>query len=683
MPLDVDPAIDGDEDSVGFGGEDAPEVFAAASDPRQDRVILYSHGRSVRLRVRGGEERLLRGLAEADIPRDFEGWRVLRDVSEGWRIQMSGAVWLGGRKPGYGKAKKCRNSQLAALNRRLHTDLYGIGAELSGGDAYLDLAFVTAADASRFLDRLGLEPQEYDDEYHIAAERFFVLDPHEAHRLADELGGHEHTGRGREAAKHYLGRVEVPITIRTRSKAKLTITIYRIGPGSTSPFKVEAALHGKSNRRQQFRRADIRRLDEALLDLVAKYDLHPIAKPTKWQPRLPTWASLAPRDVSLRRLRPSAWRGARVPQADRTAVSRCNTPLDPILHVSARTDEGTEPPARISTYTAPCCTPSPTATPSSSGSAELLPVPQASSSTSPCEHPEVPWVECEVHPDFTVYSRSHSTSHGVVVDRTPVVTGGCPFHGVVDEIDRSPGLTEVVFDHRADPGVFLDCLVDRFGPRLGVGTLALDATYLAPHARRVVAEHPLADGHGVVVLVVDVSATALISSAFTAGTDAELLRSPGAPGPFSRPRGGYDDPDGTANWWRGLAALLADYTEAARRLVEREGSRVILVTQDARPLRGRGAMNKQQESRDTRVRSIIGNAGRRSCHQRFFVEPRSDGDVRKIVLWKDEIEGLVGRTIFMNTRAEPSWGRRRPGNQVLARTWTEEELEEGNGPSLD
>jgi hypothetical protein len=129
--------------------------------------------------------------------------------------------------------------------------------------------------------------------------------------------------------------------------------------------------------------------------------------------------------------------------------------------------------------------------------------------------------------------------------------------------------------------------------------------------------------------------------------------------------------------------LLADLTEEARRLVERDGSRVILVTQDARPLRGRGAMHKQQESRDTRVRSTIGNAGRRSCHQRFFVEQRPDGEVRKVVLWKDEIEGLVGRTVYMNTRAEPSWGRKRTGNQVLDRTWTEEELEAGNGPSLD
>jgi hypothetical protein len=200
-----------------------------------------------------------------------------------------------------------------------------------------------------------------------------------------------------------------------------------------------------------------------------------------------------------------------------------------------------------------------------------------------------------------------------------------------------------------------------------MAALALDPTYIYPRARQVVAEHALEDHHDVVVLVVDSSATAMFSSAFLAGSDDELRVSPWRPGPFSAPKPGFEDNDGTSHWWRAMAGVLADFAEAARADVERTGARVILVTQDARPVRGRGTMTSWQTSRDTRVRSIIGNAGRRSCHQRYYVDTGRDGNVCQVVLWKDELEGLVGRFVYLSPRSEPEFRRRHPRNQGVAR----------------
>jgi hypothetical protein len=244
---------------------------------------------------------------------------------------------------------------------------------------------------------------------------------------------------------------------------------------------------------------------------------------------------------------------------------------------------------------------------------------------------------------------------------------GSPYESMIEEIEHTPTLTEVVFPSMSDPGDFLEQIVGRFGSRVGMAALALDPTYIYPRARQVVAEHALEDHHDVVVLVVDSSATAMFSSAFLAGSDDELRVSPWRPGPFSAPKPGFEDNDGTSHWWRAMAGVLADFAEAARADVERTGARVILVTQDARPVRGRGTMTSWQTSRDTRVRSIIGNAGRRSCHQRYYVDTGRDGNVCQVVLWKDELEGLVGRFVYLSPRSEPEFRRRHPRNQGVAR----------------
>ena len=66
---------------------------------------------------------------------------------------------------------------------------------------------------------------------------------------------------------------------------------------------------------------------------------------------------------------------------------------------------------------------------------------------------------------------------------------------------------------------------------------------------------------------------------------------------------------------------------------------VVLVTTDLRKPTAHGEMRKTHYYTDARVRSLLGDAARHSCHLRYRVEPNA------IVTLKDEAEGKTGRRL--------------------------------------
>lgn len=175
------------------------------------------------------------------------------------------------------------------MNRRLNTKLYASEYDRTPDGSFLILRGVRQADVSRLLEEaMGLQGKECEIAYYLDLERFMVLAPHEAHVLADALGGDPTAGRGRLARKHWLVKVlEVPVRIGARAVRNARLTIYRIDRGATAEFKVEIALKGRRQNRTHFQPSDIAALDAALEDLVKAYGLHPLPKPERWEPRKP------------------------------------------------------------------------------------------------------------------------------------------------------------------------------------------------------------------------------------------------------------------------------------------------------------------------------------------------------------------------------------------------------------
>ena len=95
-----------------------------------------------------------------------------------------------------------------------------------------------------------------------------------------------------------------------------------------------------------------------------------------------------------------------------------------------------------------------------------------------------------------------------------------------------------------------------------------------------------------------------------------------------------------------LGQVLWEALEVLREVCEESGRTVILVSSDSRPETAMGAMRPSHRYKDSRVRSLLGDASRRWCHQRYRVEMYGEdhpGMVRQIVTIKDEADGLVGR----------------------------------------
>ncbi len=449
--------------------------------------------------------------------------------------------------------------------------------------------------------------------------------------------------------------------------------VYRVGRGATAAYRMEATLAGRTRDRQDFTVEDVARIDEVLLGLVREHGLSPVPKPARWEPCLPTAAGMAPRDVLLRRLRPTAYRGWDVPAGLRATVWACHTPLaaeEPAEAADSSVNAASESSARIRSTGLV-----------SPDSLDHLTTTTDSESITSHEHPPASLPALVYEPSPEPSALSAVTTYALpgveapVPRRQPsdVFSTSSPLASLLDEIAALPSLTEVILPDERDPADLLRALQTRFCGRVGFTALAMQTasghldTFTS--VNRFVAEHPLQDHHDVVVLHVDPSFLAYFHEAFS--TD-DFERGPLMTTGFAaRVKG-----DSSHVLWQGMAGALADTMRAFREAVERDGTRVIVISQDARPVRGRSAWTRAQAWTDARVRSTLGDAGRRYAHQRYFIDCNSRGRITEITTWKDEHEGLTGRILYSGpaalqarlSRSRPRWSPRPRGRRNSTET---------------
>lgn len=550
--------------------------------------LINSHGYSLRVRLLSGEL-AERGLARLGwTPNSTEWTRSTPKGAERWSLR--GTTFLSQRRP--------RNERLplARRNKEWKTQLYSVQIERRNGQVDLDLHGVRRTDVERLLEVImQLSPDDYTVQHYRAAERYFVLPPHEAYRLGEALGQHPHRGRGRLAGKFFLARdLAVPIRIKTRTRRLAKLTVYRVFGGATAAFKVELRLVGKTRDRGTFQEADIGKLDDALMQLIEEHDLHPISKPARWEPLGPVrWA----RDAQLERLGAAAYRG-RLTSKDLLAIAQeCHTQEVVLV--------GESPRDPVSSLAQPYIRPN-----------SLIKEASATSSQPPGCDIEAP----------------HSSRVGNIWD------------ALATDINTYEGLlNEVILDVEQNPLPVIEAL-DRSDP----GTIALSVLCrVAPEGHpvtwgaitRLLPTYPGDQNTKTLVLVVDPD-TMVSDGDAVAIWDEETSRL--LPGPLHHENWHWDtfalDVKATAGWlWPMLQEL--------RDVCERTGLRVVLLTADARPDHGFGDLQRSHFYRDARVRSHIGDAGRYWAHNRYRVEQGRNGP-RRAVMVKDEAQGLMGRIVF-------------------------------------
>ena len=337
--------FEAESDDVGLGLDttDPSDIYPSATDHLPAGTVwIYSHGYSSRNRITQGGAALLDALNDYGLGMDSQDWCRLLHRNGNWRATLRGSVSLGSRKPG---SKSNTTTAMARLDRRHRMKIYSLGVEVreAGDEGFLDVAGVNKDDARRLIeDVLGLTVTV---EHFRVLERYIVLTPVEAQKLCLALGGTTRRGRGSDAAKLYkLKNHAVHITLGRCSRRKMLLKLYRIGPGATAAYRLEASLTGKTRDRRHFSVEAAAKLDQVLLDLVREHGLSPIAKPARWEPVLRTAVDDVPRDALLRRVRPSGWRGRGVLQEMRAIMAECNTPPEADSTVSPEetaSDHGT------------------------------------------------------------------------------------------------------------------------------------------------------------------------------------------------------------------------------------------------------------------------------------------------------------------------------------------------------
>lgn len=631
----------------------AVSVATATSTHPCDGVPIYPHGISVRvvIDVRGNE--LKDKLATVGYPLDGPAWRTW--TSHGRRRHcMRGSKWLTER------IAKTRRLPLHRANRDWRTRLFNVAFDIASGPIFLDLQGTRIdADVRRLVeDVLGFHVDQWRILHYRRAERYIVLMPHEAYRLAESLGTKPCRGNGRLARKRWLARDhEIPITIRHRTNGVAKLSVYRINNGATSPFKCEVVLQGKTSGRQQFGEKDIGKLDAILLDLVVRHDLHPICKPARWEPY--TGRTAVDRgnfDISLKKIGWSAYRGCKpATEGIQEVVRVCHTPSEVEVISFAHESQGEGYPP----------------SPRSRIRFESHPHPHhpiLDDGSHPHPHPHHPIVDDGSLPDG-IPSRHHDAMKLSIRSSSPgrhlgwtLVEGGPlvpslyrshlpedveplwhpdPYDRLASELALLRGtLSEVVLDPEVDPGSFLGAL-ERHLDDFAVISIAhpWNAWQSVIDAAR---RHPGDDDTMTVVLVIDPTAACVVESAVSVWDDdsGRML-----PGPLVRSDVAWVQ-DAFALTTKATAAWLWDLLRGLREEVcDLSGGRVIVVTVDARPDHGRGPLLRSHCFRDGRVRSSIGDAGRYWAHQRYYVEPGRHGRARRVVAWKDEAEGLTGREL--------------------------------------
>ncbi len=590
------------------------------------KVVVYPHGYSVRIKVHldgaGAEKALVRCGWSTTVSEKV--WTRYRPRGGRQRWVMRGSAWLTQRAPANLKLP------MARANREWRTRIYSLGIEESGGGYAVDLQGVRHRDIDRFMQEVLLIPMdEYEVEYYRKAERYLVLSPHDAYRVAEGLGGEPEAGRGRLSRKRFLLKdYDVPVTVRRRTQMKAKITVYRIDRGATSAFKCEAALAGKRRNRQQFHETDIAKLDAILLGLVDDYGLTPTYKPARWEPRNFSATIEQDRyDPKVQKLGQRAWRGSPMSRRLREVVQKCHTPNAVVL-VESRGQEGAlDPETHIRTYTS------------------------STSSSTPSTNP----LETTSKRGRRTWTRRSGKGfqiavwmNGLAKDiesqgsiRVPLAwRKGGAWQAIAEEIGKLPGhLAEVILDGNQDPGPLIEALGEHSGGKVGVSALcgtedggkAGDTWYSVKMA---MVDYPAEDDIDLWVVVVDMTTVQAIVRHVTS-----IIATMSPAWDMAR--------WGLFPWmaWA-VGAWLWDAIEDLRDVCERTDLKVVLVSTDLRPQHGHGPLHRSHFYKDTRVRSWLGDAGRYLAHQRYRVEPGADGRPMRVVAIKDEAEGLVGRVLF-------------------------------------
>ena len=626
--------------------------------PKGDRSVgldlenlLFLHNCSRRISV--SKPAALTVLNRIGWP-DGPGWKSLRPRrhSLGLGLSFRGGcwtlgtpVWASGRKPG-------KDHPLYKLNRKHGLALYGLAVEETPDSYTLDLSGVRSTDVDHLMiNVLGLDASDWSVEYFRRAETYCVLASHEAHRLANALGGRE---RKDGTFLHLLEDHPIRMTIRTRTRATACLHIYRVAVGSTAAYRCELSLAGRTESRGQFTSTDVDHLRDALAGIIQAHDLHPVQKPDVWEPRDLTHHVSC--DPLLARLPQSTIKG--MAPDSLPELPNCNTlkPLflmDPSNGTRVSCDqpsimEGSDDSSsclkeRNPALASGSLVPDPHQHPDCQGSLYQDPRP----SPLPMDQDQTQAVQA-TGPDSQRSAPAGAGAGAVSSDSGPV-------HQLAREVIGHPGLlSEVILGADDDPVLVVSALAGASalaGKTLSVELLTDGSTWESLVELGIPAD-PCAD---VRVIVVDVGAMASCAPAVSVFDPIT--------GSFARGPLAHWAVDAQHAQVRVLASRLAPLLQSLQAAASLTGQSVVFVSVDVRPDHGRTYRDRPNQAdlnSDQRVRSILGDAGRFYCSQRYHLE-RHEYEIAGgaslvaygVTCWRDGIHGRVGRYVLPAGQQDP------------------------------
>ncbi len=581
--------------------DDCPSSWTLTSGATS-RVVIYPHGFGVRVKLTGSKDTVNAALTAIGwSPTGAVGWKTMKSG----RWVLGGAAWLSHTAPGVGR--KPKQTPTLKFNKSSSVRLYSLGISRTEGQVHIEIQGVRHGDIKTTLETVcGLHSTEWCIDHYTRAERYVVLNTPDAEAVARGLGSIAQDGRGPNCRKTHLVK-DYPLTVEIRSSAKSTalLSVYRIKRGATYTYKMEVCLKGHRRDRKQFTSSDISKLNLILLDIVDRFNLRPLLKPGRWEPRN-RLASVetGPFDEAMRSLGWKAWRGTAMPLAEVRRTSVCHT-LPPQSGVTpiekTRSDR-----AFVNSIRSPS---------------------QNLGNWSP--------VVSTNHPmDVVAYARGVPVQ--IHATRVPTTS----YEAIALELANLPGcLAEVILPEDVNPYRTISAIVEACGGRkIGIGVLGVH-TWLS--VTQLLSQHPLTNDTENIILVVDPTSMAH----WVDSLERELHKADSMK---------FSD-IGRAEV-QATAANLWEYLRFIRDSVEKTNGLVVIVSVDSRSPSGKGDLRLSHRWTDQRIRSTLGDAARYWCHARYLVEYRKIETRSRIIqrpihvtLIKDEIEGLVGRRLTWRT----------------------------------
>ncbi len=590
-----------------------------------DHPTYHRHGFAVQVRADGNPVLLEAALTAQTRAAD---WQVSRKVGR----TLQGTVWV--------TQRRSRNERTALhrFNRRNRTNLYGLRYATRPLGVDLTLSGVRLADVetiSALLTGAGATSVKLTS--FTRAEAYTVLDATCAMRLMRGEGLLPYKNDCRRHKRflikdHVVGTMKV----RVRSQVHVMLNVYRIHHGATYRYKVEVSIVGNTSSNNVFTKADALRLYAVLDGLVGRHQLRPLAKPDRWEPRERPGGFV--RDKQLSEI---TWKAYRGPPVRKQVAADCHSQMTPLVLEIVCYDKG-NPPSRISIRT----------------------------------------TTLEELGQSIIENTGTKGRPAATCPRTNIPsTASCWREALKLDLQDTNGImAELAIPVAYDEAETLRHLMDGF-PNAGFaslsdGTITKTLTHLA-------IEHPVRDNTSTLVIWVDLSVRSelyKILQHYDAGVrhllnelvpiDAILkdgeLGAPLIDAQHVLPDDGHAlwtlDVDGRWAWTTGMA--LDASLRTLRTACESSGITVLFVSHDVRPNHSGAYVDKHRYT-DSLVRTMLGDAGRYWCHQRYLLQEllpatrefvlddsRPKGryvwmpaDVRLVTI-KDELEGRTGRIVY-------------------------------------